>query len=143
MPAADKLPGVIEPATAPAAAACPCGTGAGYAVCCGRWHTGPQRLLAPTAEALMRSRYTAYALGLHDYLLDTWHPSTRPLSLKPDPPGLRWLDLQVRRCVQDDAEHATVEFVVRSKLAGRAHRLHETSRFERTEGRWLYVDAQG
>ena len=69
--------------------------------------------------------------------------ATRPLSLKPDPPGLRWLDLQVRRCVQDDAEHATVEFVVRSKLAGRAHRLHETSRFERTEGRWLYVDAQG
>jgi len=91
----------------------------------------------------MRSRYTAYALGLQDYLLDTWHPSTRPRSLEPDPPGLRWLELQVRRCVQDDAKHATVEFVARSKLAGRAHRLHETSRFERTEGRWLYVDAQG
>jgi SEC-C motif-containing protein len=114
-----------------------------YAACCGRWHTGPQRLRAPTAEALMRSRYAAYALGLHDYLLDTWHPATRPRVLEPDPPGLRWLDLQVRRCAQDDAEHATVEFVARSKLGGRAHRLHETSRFERAGGCWLYVGAQG
>ena len=145
MPFDQEATGVTDPATAPAlaATACPCGTGAAYAACCCRWHHGPQRLLAPTAEALMRSRYAAYALGRHDYLLDTWHPATRPRAIEPDPPGLRWLGLQVRRCTPDTAGHATVEFVARSKLGGRAHRLHETSRFERIEGRWLYVDGQG
>lgn len=90
----------------------------------------------------MRSRYSAYVLGLSDYLLATWHPRTRPETLAPDDPGLKWLGLDVRRHVQQDADHATVEFVARSKLGGRAHRLHETSRFERdpTTGRWTYVD---
>jgi len=111
-----------------------------YADCCARWHAGPQRLLAPDAERLMRSRYSAYVLGLHEYLLDSWHPRTRPASIAPDPPGLRWLGLDVREHVRLDADHATVEFVARSKLAGRASRMHETSRFERVDGRWLYVD---
>jgi SEC-C motif-containing protein len=75
-------------------------------------------LLAPTAEALMRSRYTAYVLGLRDYLLDTWHPSTRPAVIEVDPPSLRWLGLEVRRCVDIDADHSTVEFIARSKLGG-------------------------
>jgi SEC-C motif-containing protein len=97
--------------------------------------------MAPTAEALMRSRYTAYVLGLTGYLLDTWHPSTRPATIDADPPGLRWLGLDVRDCVDLSADHSTVEFVARSKLAGRAQRLHETSRFERVGNRWLYVDA--
>ncbi len=88
----------------------------------------------------MRSRYVGYALGLHDYLLATWHPSTRPAALEPDPPGLKWLGLDVRRHVRQDDHHATVEFVARSKLAGRAHRLHEVSRFVREGGRWYYVD---
>ena len=90
----------------------------------------------------MRSRYSAYVLGLHDYVLDTWHPRTRPASITPDPPDLRWLGLDVRSHVSLDADHAVVEFVARSKLAGRASRLHERSRFERVGGRWLYVDAQ-
>jgi SEC-C motif-containing protein len=88
----------------------------------------------------MRSRYSAFVLGLHDYLLQTWHPSTRPASLAPDPAGLRWLGLQVRAHQQTDADHASVEFVARSKLGGRAHRLHERSRFVREHGRWFYVD---
>ncbi len=90
----------------------------------------------------MRSRYSAYVLGLSDYLLATWHPRTRPESMAPDEPGLKWLGLDVRRHAQQDADHATVEFVARSKLGGRAHRLHETSRFERdpATGRWTYVD---
>ncbi len=88
----------------------------------------------------MRSRYTAYVLGLDAYLMATWHPRTRPALIEPRPDGLRWLGLEVRRHVEHDAEHATVEFVARSKLAGRAQRLHEVSRFERLEGRWLYVD---
>jgi SEC-C motif-containing protein len=126
-----------------AAVPCPCGTGLAYARCCGRWHAGPEHLQAPTAEALMRSRYSAYVLGLHDYLRDTWHPRTRPAALGPDPPGQRWLGLEVRRHVVHDEAHATVEFVARVKHAGRARRLHERSRFERIGGRWLYVDAAG
>lgn len=122
---------------------CPCGSGAPYTACCARWHTGPQRLRAPDAERLMRSRYSAYVLGLREYLLDSWHPRTRPLALQADPPGLRWLGLDVRRHVRLDADHAIVEFIARSKLAGRAHRMHETSRFERVGGCWLYVEAQG
>jgi SEC-C motif-containing protein len=104
-------------------------------------HTGAAT--APDAEALMRSRYSAYVLGLADYLLATWHASTRPATLEPDPPGLKWLGLEVRRHVVADADHASVEFVARSKLGGRAHRLHEFSRFVREDGRWYYVDAEG
>ena len=122
------------------ATACPCGSGVAYAHCCGVWHTGPQHLQAPSAEALMRSRYSAFVLGLHDYLLATWHASTRPAELDPEPPGLKWLGLDVRRALARDADHATVEFVARNKVAGRAYRLHETSRFVREDGRWFYVD---
>jgi SEC-C motif-containing protein len=88
----------------------------------------------------MRSRYSATVLGRLDYLLDTWHPSTRPANLEPMPPGLRWLGLEVRRHAMQDADHATVEFVARNRFAGRATRLHETSRFVREGGRWLYLD---
>jgi SEC-C motif-containing protein len=101
------------------------------------------RLQAPTAEALMRSRYCAYVLGLDAYLLDTWHPSTRPADFEPQPVGLRWLGLELRHCTQDGTERATVEFIARSKLGGRAHRLHETSSFQRVDNRWLYVEALG
>lgn len=116
---------------------CPCGAGL-YANCCGRWiGTG---VAAPDAEALMRSRYTAFVLDAREHLLATWHPDTRPPTIEPPEPGLRWLGLEVRRHRLQDAEHATVEFVARSKLAGRAHRLHELSRFVRVDGRWLYLD---
>lgn len=121
---------------------CPCGTGLAYAACCARWHGGPQQLQAPDAEALMRSRYSAYVLGLTDYLRDTWAAETRPAAVEPDPAGRRWLGLDIRRHARVDADHATVEFVARSKLGGRAHRLHETSRFERRDGRWVYLDGE-
>jgi SEC-C motif-containing protein len=119
---------------------CPCGLPRPYLDCCGRYHAGPLQLQAPDAEALMRSRYSAFVNGLPDYLLATWHASTRPATLEPDPPGLRWLGLDVRRHASQDADHATVEFVARSKLGGRAQRLHETSRFVREDNRWLYID---
>jgi SEC-C motif-containing protein len=118
--------------------ACPCDTGRPYADCCGRWHAGAQ--LAPDAAVLMRSRYSAYVLGLTDYLRATWAPETCPDTPRHDQPGLRWLGLEVRRHQCVDADHAIVEFIARSKLGGRAHRLHEVSRFERRDGRWLYVD---
>ena len=122
-------------------APCPCrlpATLPRYADCCGRFHPGAAA--APDAEALMRSRYSAYVLSLADYLLATWHTSTRPATLEPDPAGLKWLGLEVRRHVVADADHASVEFVARSKLGGRAHRLHEFSRFVREDGRWYYLN---
>ena len=90
----------------------------------------------------MRSRYSAYVLGLSDYLLATWHVETRPARIEASPSNLHWLGLEVRRHVLIDADHAEVEFVARSKLSGRAQRLHEVSRFVRANGRWLYVDGQ-
>ena len=122
---------------------CPCRAGSTparpYADCCGRWHAGAP---APDAEALMRARYSAYVLDRTDWLLATWHPTTRPATLEPNPPGLRWLGLDVRRHLQDDPDHARVEFVARHKLAGRAQRIQEFSRFVREHGTWLYLDAQ-
>lgn len=134
--------------------ACPCGRlrQAGradvlpYTACCGRWHGGPEHLMAPDAEALMRSRYSAFVLGLADYLLATWHPVTRPASLDLDEPGLRWLGLRVQQHRLLDADHAEVEFVARSKLGGRAHRLQELSRFDRLadeHGRWRWFYRDG
>lgn len=116
---------------------CPCGLGR-YDEHCGRLHAGAP---AVDAEALMRSRYSAYALGLADYLLATWHASTRPalIEFNEDPP-LRWLGLDVKRHVAD-GDSAVVEFVARYRQGGgRAGRLHETSRFVRERQLWLYVD---
>ena len=124
------------------AAACPCGSALACSACCGRYHAGPLHLQAPTAEALMRSRYSAYVLGLHDYLLATWHAGTRPALLEANPPGLKWLGLELRSHEQQDADHASVEFVARIKLGGRAQRLHEISRFVCEDGRWFYVDGE-
>ena len=62
--------------------ACPCGLADDYDACCGRFHAGTP---APTAEALMRSRYSAFAVGDAGYLLRTWHPSRRPADLALDP----------------------------------------------------------
>lgn len=89
----------------------------------------------------MRSRYSAYALGLDAYLLDTWHASARPAALEPAEPALRWLGLDIRRYTVLDANGAEVEFVARYKLAGRAQRLHEVSRFVREAGVWYYLGA--
>jgi SEC-C motif-containing protein len=119
--------------------ACPCGSARPYAGCCGRWHDGPLHLQAPDAEALMRSRYSAYVLERADYLLATWHPRTRPTRIDFEP-GLRWLGLTVKQHQRIDEHHATVRFVARSKLGGRAARLEETSRFSFENGHWRYVD---
>ena len=122
-----------------APAPCPCGHPTPYATCCGRWHDGRLQLQAPDAEALMRSRYSAFVMERADYLLATWHASTRPLRLDFEP-GLHWLGLTVLQHQRQDEDHATVRFAARSKLGGRATRLAETSRFVRANDRWLYVD---
>lgn len=116
---------------------CPCG-GIPYTTCCEPLHQGTP---APSAEALMRSRYTAYVLKLEDYLLATWHPDTRPDALDLADDDTKWLGLEIKR-QQESGDAAVVEFVARYKVAGRAHRLHEISRFERKDGRWFYVDGE-
>ena len=132
-------------------APCPCG-GASYANCCGRFIDGGA--IPASAEQLMRSRYTAYTRCDDAYLRATWHPSTCPAGPLADrDQNLRWLGLEVKSPlrlrqrhddVSIDADHDSVEFVARYKLGGRAHRLHEVSRFVREAGadgaRWFYLD---
>ena len=90
----------------------------------------------------MRSRYCAYALKLEAYLLATWHPGTRPAALDLAADNTKWLGLEVKQYLAESAERATVEFVARYKVGGRAGRLHEVSRFVREDGRWFYVDGE-
>jgi SEC-C motif-containing protein len=96
-------------------------------------------MAAPDAESLMRSRYTAFVLQRADYLLATWHVRTRPPTLDFEP-GAQWLGLEVRSRRLLDADDAEVEFVARHRVAGRAVRLHERSRFVREAWRWYYLD---
>jgi SEC-C motif-containing protein len=93
------------------------------------------------AEALMRSRYAAYGALDRDWLLASWHPSSRPATLDLDP-AIKWLGLDVKDHRVVDDTHAEVEFVARFRVGGgRAQRLHERSRFVREDdGRWYYVD---
>lgn len=122
----------------PAHAPCPCGSDLPYADCCGPWHTGIHHgVHAPTPDALMRSRYSAYVIGLLDYLQATWHASTAPGDL--ELPPLKWLGLEIRHAVTS-GDAGVVEFVARYRDGGRAERMHETSRFVREDGRWYYID---
>jgi len=137
-------------------ALCPCGGGQ-YATCCGPFIAAAA--IPPSAEQLMRSRYSAYTLRDEAYLRATWHPSTLPEGTIVDPDEkLQWLGLEVKSALrlrqrkanlpepQDKSRHGdTVEFVARFKVGGRAHRLHEVSRFVREADRlgalrWFYVD---
>jgi SEC-C motif-containing protein len=118
---------------------CPCLSGNAYEECCGRFHGGTAA--APTAEALMRSRYSAYALGLADYILDTWHPSTRPTELELDP-ELSWYRLDVLAARGGPFDRVgLVEFRAYYRSDGQRSDQHEVSRFVRERGRRYYVDA--
>lgn len=119
---------------------CPCGILRSYAECCGRFHAGEQPDSAPK---LMRARYSAYALRLPEYLLATWHPSTRPAELRLDPAeALRWLGLDIR-AQQSSGDSARVEFIARFRQGdGGVQRQHEISRFVREQGRWFYLDGE-
>lgn len=119
---------------------CPCGFGSAYGECCGAIHRGAQ---APTATQLMRSRYSAFALGLADYLAHSWHSSTRPDSLELDD-ETRWLRLIIESSDAGgpfDAE-GTVTFTAVGRESGARFELHERSRFVREAGRWVYLDGE-
>ncbi|WP_034298245.1 YchJ family protein [Herbaspirillum sp. RV1423] len=123
--------------------ACPCGKGM-YAACCGRFISGAA--VPATAEQLMRSRYTAFALREEAYLRSTWHPDTLPDEPITAESDVKWIGLDViRQKHEKDSDEATVEFIARFKVGGRAHRLHEVSSFVRQTdaagvARWYYVD---
>ena len=118
---------------------CPCGSGDPYARCCGPYHRGERA--APTAEALMRSRYSAFAVGAAPYLVDSWHPSTRPASLELDD-DVVWRHLEIMRTQRGGPwdTDGVVEFEARFVQGRSRGRLHEVSRFVREHGRWFYVD---
>jgi SEC-C motif domain protein len=118
---------------------CPCGTGLAYAECCGRLHDGTAT--AATAEQLMRSRFSAFALGDPAYLLATWHSSTRPRHVDLDP-RIRWTALEVLATTGGGllAAEGTVEFRAHSVVDRAAGTQHENSRFVREDGQWRYLD---
>jgi len=118
---------------------CPCGSNLSVTQCCQRYHDG--LAIPPTAEALMRSRFSAYVLGNPAYLKATWHPDYVPSDVQlEDRDKTQWLGLNIKRHESSDANHAIVEFVARYKINGCAYRLHEVSRFVREQGRWYYLD---
>ncbi|MEU6260145.1 YchJ family metal-binding protein [Streptomyces sp. NPDC047043] len=116
---------------------CPCGLAETYERCCGRFHRG--EATAPTAETLMRSRYSAFVKRNEAYLLRTWHPRTRPAQVDFDP-GMRWTGLEILDTADGTAFHATGTVTFRASFKGGS--LHERSRFERVDGAWVYVDGE-
>lgn len=121
--------------------ACPCGSGLLYPQCCGALHDGAA---AVTAEALMRSRFSAFALGRVDYLMHSWHPDTRPVRLDLDD-EIIWRRLQIVDTEAGTADDDTgiVEFRAAYLRDGTRHILHERSRFRRIrDGSWRYLDGE-
>ena len=129
-----RLLGMSDPFGQP----CPCGSGAGYQVCCEPLHHGERQ--AETAEELMRSRYAAYSVGDADYLFRTWHPRTRPVDVTIDA-DLTWRGLEIADIVAGGVEddHGEVEFTARYEDSAGEGAMHELSQFERRAGRWFYV----
>ncbi len=116
---------------------CPCGSGSSLDGCCGPLLRA--ETLATTAEQLMRSRYSAYALGDLDHLIRSWHPRTRPRDLRLDP-DVAWLGLVVHETSAGGPTDAsgTVRFTARYRDATGNHSLDENSGFARRAGRWVY-----
>ncbi|MCD0449976.1 hypothetical protein LO762_12350 [Actinocorallia sp. API 0066] len=119
---------------------CPCGLDADYDACCGRYHRGDAQ--APTAERLMRSRYSAFAVGDAAYLARTWHPSTRPDDVGVDG-ATRWTGLEILGRTAGSAldTEGTVHFRAHYTERGRNRHLEENSRFVVLDNAWVYVTA--
>ncbi|MEV8517532.1 YchJ family metal-binding protein [Dactylosporangium sp. NPDC051484] len=117
---------------------CPCGLGEPYDDCCGKYHRGAE---PPSAELLMRARYTAYVVGDRQFLLRTWHETTRPraLTLEEDQnwQGLTILDREGGGLFDTEG---VVEFRARYVAEGRPGRMHDRSRFVKVGGAWRYLD---
>ncbi len=125
---------------------CPCQSSLDYAVCCGKYHKG--KLHAPTAEALMRSRYCAYVIGDAQYLYRTWHESTRPSlqSLRESGAQESLLSLKIISTLAggENDNKGTVKFITSSNsatLMGDISQHKENSLFVKIKDRWVYIDA--
>jgi SEC-C motif-containing protein len=119
---------------------CPCGSAQKYNQCCGRYIEAGE--IPATPEQLMRSRYTAYTLEDDSYILDSWHSSTRPASLSEENKlPVKWVELKVidSSVPAQNETIATVEFVARFKVKGKAEQMHECSEFIKAAGRWFYL----
>jgi SEC-C motif-containing protein len=118
---------------------CPCGSGDPYETCCRPLHDN--RVQASTAEQLMRSRFSAYAVGRFDHVFRTWHPRTRPDEVTA-PPGLSWTGLTItsNQAGQPGDDHGVVEFEAAFRTAAGPGVQRERSRFTRRAGRWVYLD---
>lgn len=118
---------------------CPCGSGLAFSACCGPRLSGDAP--APTPEALMRSRYTAYVKGADDYVLATWAEETRPARLfEAGEARPKWISLEVLSS-DEEGDSGHVHFVARARTSAGAIKMEEKSRFRReADGRWLYVD---
>ncbi|WP_394617884.1 YchJ family protein [Lentzea sp. JNUCC 0626] len=116
---------------------CPCGTGGSYVECCGALHSGARK--AATAEQLMRSRYSAFAVHDEDYLLRTWATRHRPSTAGVDSTD-RWLKLEVLATENGGLlqNEGVVEF--RAHYVGGI--VHERSKFVRENGQWVYLEGQ-
>lgn len=116
---------------------CPCGLGEVYGECCGRWHRGGD---APTAELLMRSRYSAYVVKDAGYLSRTWHSSTRPIEVDlTDSPVFTSLEVLETTGGSMFDNAGVVRFRAHYRDDGTPGVLDETSAFVREHGRWYYV----
>ncbi|MCG7597186.1 YchJ family protein [Mycobacterium sp. PSTR-4-N] len=117
---------------------CPCGRGVAAQQCCLPLLKGERQ--AQTAEELMRSRYTAFAVGDAEYLWRTWHPRTRPERVTIDP-AVQWTGLQILD-TGTDTDTDTVEFRATYREGQRTGTLHERSRFAVRARRWFYIDGE-
>jgi SEC-C motif domain protein len=122
-----------------ASTTCLCGSGLPYVDCCARWHNGELYLQAPSAEHLMRSRYVAFAMGLEQYLLDSWHERYRPYALNLSAELNQYLSLRIVKHVQLNEYQAQVAFEIKMKLNGKVHYTQELSLFLKMFGTWFYV----
>lgn len=121
---------------------CPCGSGKSYQKCCKVFHEGSP---APTAEALMRARYSAYHMLNSDYLIHTWHPGSRPKRIQiTEKSGVQWLKLEVIRTDMGSANDkmGVVEFKASYEIEGRTGFLHEISNFVKEDNQWYYFDGE-
>jgi SEC-C motif domain protein len=122
---------------------CPCGSDKVYPDCCKKFHSGSE--IPATAEILMRSRYAAYVKKLKQYLLDTWHSSTRPkaeeLELNEES-GFRWLSLKITGAEdgQEEDLKGTVSFTAKFKYGAQTGQMQELSSFVKEDQRWYYLD---
>jgi len=121
---------------------CYCGSGADFEKCCKPYLSGDA--IPETAEQLMRSRYTAYAVKDEDYIIKTWHSKTRPTKKQLEGGKVKWHRLKVIEALMGGAEENTGEVLFEAiyKINGKAHKHSERSTFEKEDGQWRYLDVK-